>query len=322
MFILGFVRSIEMGAYNYGLGNRDMAWAGYNALKRDSSGRSFSGLDTTAMRWGRFCEWAKGMGIKRMEKIAKDDVVRYGVELAGQVKAGEMEESTAQNYVSAVNVVMEIARGDQAVTVSPTADCGIGRRTGIATASRAVGEAEHRQAQERLPERLGALLGLQRHLGLRFKESALLDARGALKQALSERLVRIDDGTKGGLPRIVPIVRMAQVEALARAAAVQDGRSMVPEASRYIVFQRACYREHSGWHGERHAYAQTRYEALVGTPCPVAAGIKHGKAHHAFLAERLGLSVARAKAWDLTNRKTIAEELGHARIGITNAYLG
>ena len=24
-----------MGAYNYGLGNRDMAWAGYNALKRE-----------------------------------------------------------------------------------------------------------------------------------------------------------------------------------------------------------------------------------------------------------------------------------------------
>ena len=51
-----------MGAYNYGLGNRDMAWAGYNALKRDSSGLSFSGVDTTSMRWGRFCQWAKGQG--------------------------------------------------------------------------------------------------------------------------------------------------------------------------------------------------------------------------------------------------------------------
>ena len=78
-----------------------------------------------------------------MEKIAKDDVIRYGVELADQVKAGEMEESTAQNYVSAVNTVMAIARGDRAVSVSPTADCGIGRRTGIATVNRAVGEAEH-----------------------------------------------------------------------------------------------------------------------------------------------------------------------------------
>lgn len=311
-----------MGAYNYGLGNRDMARAGYNALKRDGPGRSFSGVDTTAMRWGRFCEWAKGQGIKRMEKIGKADVIRYGAGLADQVKAGRMEESTAQNYVSAVNTVMEIARGDRAVTVSPTADCGIGKRTGIATASRAVGEEEHRQARERLPERLGALLDLQRHLGLRFKESALLDASTALKQALAERRVRIVDGTKGGRPRIVPVVRAEQVAALARAAAVQDGRSMVPKESRYVDFQRACYREFSGWHGERHAYAQARYEALAGAPCPVAAGVKHGKAHHAFLAGRLGLSLGQAKAWDIENRKTIAEELGHGRIGITNAYLG
>ena len=311
-----------MGAYNYGLGNRDMAWAGYNALKRDSSGRSFSGLDTTAMRWGRFCAWAKGQGIKRMEKIDKADVVRYGTGLAERVQAGEMEESTAQNYVSAVNVVMEIARGDRAVSASPTADCGIGRRTGIATASRAVGEAEHREALERLSERLGAILELERYLGLRFKETALLDASTALKTALAERRVRIADGTKGGRPRIVSIVRTAQVEALARAAAVQDGRSMVPKDARYVDFQRACYCEHSGWHGERHAYAQARYEALVGAPCPVAAGVGHGKAHHAFLAERLGLSLAQARAWDRENRRIVAEELGHGRIGITNAYLG
>ena len=152
-----------MGAYNYGLGNRDMAWAGYNALKRNASGRSFSGLATTSMRWGRFCEWAKGQGIKRMEKIGKAGVVRYGAGLAGQVKAGQTEESTAQNYVSAVNTAMAIARGDQAVTVSPTADCGIGQRTGIATASRAVGEAERREALERLSERLGAILELERY---------------------------------------------------------------------------------------------------------------------------------------------------------------
>ena len=35
-----------MGAYNYSLGNKDMARAGHNALLRDNSGRSFSGIDT------------------------------------------------------------------------------------------------------------------------------------------------------------------------------------------------------------------------------------------------------------------------------------
>jgi hypothetical protein len=86
--------------------------------------------------------------------------------------------------------------------VSPTADCGIGRRTGIATASRAVGEVEHREALERLPERLGAILELERYLGLRFKESALLDASTALKTAFSEKRVRVVDGTKGGRHRM------------------------------------------------------------------------------------------------------------------------
>jgi len=293
-----------------------------NYLQTRRSHFERDGIDTLSRRWGRFCAWGKGQGIKRMEKIARDDVVRYGVELAGKVKAGEMEASTAQNYLSAVNTVMEIARGDQAVSVSPTADCGIGKRTGIATASRAVSEAEHKDALERLPERLGAILELERHLGLRFKESALLDARRALRDASAEGLVRIVDGTKGGRPRMVPVVRAEQVEALARAAAVQDGRSMVPKDARYVDFQRASYREFSGWHSERHAYAQARYEALVGAPCPVAAEVKHGKAHHAFLAERLGLSLGQAKAWDIENRKIIAEELGHGRIGITNAYLG
>ena len=143
--------------------------------------------------------------------------------------------------------MLGIARGDRALDVSPTVDCGIGKRTGIATASRAAGEAEHANASERLPERLGAILGLQRYLGLRFKESALLDASTALREALSKGAVRIVAGTKGGRPRTVPILRAEQAEALARAAAVQDGRSMVPKEARYADFQRACYREYSGW---------------------------------------------------------------------------
>jgi len=310
-----------MGAYNYGLGNKDMARAGHNAL-RDRSGLSFSSVATLAKRWDGFCAWAKAQGIRRMEKIGRGDVIRYGTELAGKARSGEMEASTAQNYVSAVNTVLGIARGDRALDVSPTADCGIGKRTGVASSSKAVSETEHRMLQETLSERQGALLELQRQFGMRFKESVLLDASAALKTALSDNAIRIVDGTKGGRPRTVPVLKLAQIDALARAAAIQGGRSMVPEASRYVDFQRACYREFSNWHGERHAYAQVRYEALVGAPCPVVAGIKHGKAHHAFLAERLGMTIRQAKAWDVENRKIIAEELGHGRIGITNAYLG
>jgi hypothetical protein len=97
---------------------------------------------------------------------------------------------------------------------------------------------------------------------------------------------------------------------------------MVPKDARYIDLQRACCREYGGWHGERHAYAQNRYMALVGAPCPVAAGVRHGAAHHRHLAGALGVGVDEARRLDRAARLQVAEELGHGRIGITNAYLG
>ena len=115
--------------------------------------------------------------------------------------------------------------------------------------------------------------------------------------------MRIVDGTKGGgRPR---------------------DRAQGGPLPRYPDFQCTCYREHSGWNGGAPRLRPGPLRGSGGRSLPgVAAGVRHGKAHHAFLAERLGLSVAQAKAWDLANRKTIAEELGHGRIGITNAYLG
>lgn len=310
-----------MASRNYGLGHRDLARAGQIALQT-RSGLSFSSIATISERWGEFCRWARGQGIHKMEKISRESLLRYGMELAEKTKSGEMSAATAQNYVSAVNRVMELARGDPQVRVSPTRECGIPRRTGLATASRAISGRDHEHAQERLSERAGALLELQRYLGLRFKESALLDASRAFREASVHGSVRIVDGAKGGRERSVPITGPEQLAALERAAALQDGRSMVPRDERYIDFARACYREFSDWHGERHAYAQARYEALMGAPCPVAAGVRHGPSHFRFLAGRLGLSVEAAREKDREVRQRIAEELGHGRPEITHSYLG
>ena len=306
---------------NFGLGNRDMERAGFIALQT-RSGSGFSGVHTVGERWGQFCAWAKPKGIKKMENVTKETLVAYGSELADKVRAGEMAAATAQNYVSAANRVLELARSDRAVSVSPTRDCGIPRRTGVVTLSKATGSEAHAEQLDALSDRAAALLRLQRAFGLRFKESALLDAKGAARSAAKHGFITVVDGTKGGRARTVPVSRPEQIEALVAAAAMQGkDRSMVP-TERYIDFQRECYREYGEWHGERHAYAQARYETLVGAPCPVAASIKHGKAHHTFLAERLGLSIRQAKALDAESRKIIAEELGHGRIGITNQYLG
>lgn len=61
---------------------------------------------------------------------------------------------------------------------------------------------------------------------------------------------------------------------------------------------------------------------LMGAPCPVVAGIQHGKRHVEFLAKTLELSLEEAKARDESVRLQIAEELGHGRIAITHQYLG
>lgn len=314
-----------MGSRNFGLGSRNMDVAGQFALQREME--SFKSVDTMAERWGQFCTWAKDEGIKKMEQIEQADLIRYGNELAGRVERGEMAASTAQNYVSACNRVLEIARGDKEVWVSPTKDCNIPERSGIAAENKAMPWEIHQAAKEAVSERIGALMDVQRELGLRFEESAKLDARSALAEAQERGAVSIEDGTKGGRDREVPITNERQLEALERAAEIQgNDRSMIPAEQSYAEFQREAYVEagEAGirFHDERHEYAQSRYEDLVGALCPVEAGIKHGQAHHEYLAEQLNMRVDEAREIDHKAREQIAEELGHGRMEVTNAYLG
>ena len=51
-------------------------------------------------------------------------------------------------------------------------------------------------------------------------------------------------------------------------------------------------------------------------------GIPHGDPHYEWLALQLQIHVAEAKERDQAVRAQIAQELGHNRIEVTNAYLG
>ena len=55
-----------------------------------------------------------------MENVTRETLIKYGNRLASKVLSGELSAATAQNYVSAANRVMGIARGDNDVSVSPT----------------------------------------------------------------------------------------------------------------------------------------------------------------------------------------------------------
>ena len=314
---------------NFNLGSRDMGRAGQAALNAaaQAGAVSFSTAATQGERWGQFADFARAeMGVKYMEKVDQAAVVAYGERLQEKVQAGKMSASTAQNYVSAVNAVMSLATRGRWESVSPTKDCCIDQRSGIATESRAINEARHDELKAGVGDRLGALLDLQRTMGLRFEESAKIDAAGALAEARENGRVTIEAGTKGGLEREVPASPEA-LAALARAAEIQGGdRSMIPSEKSYSDFQRESYRElreagGSGFHCERHTFAQERYSELAGAPTPVAEGWSRAERFER-LADALGVSVGEAKAIDQAAREQVAEELGHGRVEVTNAYLG
>lgn len=314
-----------MGTRNFDLGARDMKAAGRIALERGM--RSFASIDVMASRWDRFVKYIREHhAIGRMETITPEVVIAYGAWLAYQVEDGHLKPATAQNYVSAVNRVLEIARGDRHVVVSPTRDCGIPLRTGVALDNQFVSTDEHFNWLCIRDPRLRVMIRLQRAFGLRFEESAKFDARGVLV-SLRAKSLWVVEGTKGGRKRQIPICMGAQEDTLHKARDVQgNGRSLIPEDMSYAEFRRDCYRiaaRHGiRFHRERHTYAYLRYKRLLGADCPVVAGVPHGEAHIAWLAQELKISEEAARAKDHAIRLQIAQELGHNRIEVTNAYLG
>jgi len=63
-------------------------------------------------------------------------------------------------------------------------------------------------------------------------------------------------------------------------------------------------------HGLRHAYAQQRYQAITGWPCPA----KGGPTKRTLSLEQL--------ARDKVAREVVSRDLGHERISIVAMYLG
>ena len=310
---------------NFGLGSRDMSRAGLHALREGM--QSFSSISTIHDRWRVFADFAKSeLRLHRLQQIEKSHLQIYGANLRERFERGELSAATAQNYLSAVNRVLEIARGDRAVRLDPVRGAGLPQRTGICTQSKAVDAAAHQRAVASVGDRVRALIGLQREMGLRFAESAKINANKALAQAVKTGAVTVRDGTKGGRPRTVPISRPEQLAALRSAAEIQGrDRSMIPASQTYVQFRNEMYAQivntETTYHGNRHHYAQQRYLSLVGVPCPVAAGIPH-REHHQHLSSKLGISRGAARELDRAARMQVSQELGHGIIDVTNSYLG
>jgi site-specific recombinase XerC len=311
------------GTRNYNLGTRDMADAALIALS-NSANQKMIGETTVsdyAGRFSQFVEFAKENGVGRLEKISPALVLEYGRGLADKVDSEDLKASTAQNLVSSVNKVMEIVTNGAWESVGPVRDCGISQRTAIREATppcldRQVFNAAISELQNRDLQRQVSVSELARELGLRSKESSLLDARKAFSEATKTGVVTLTLGTKGGRERIVPISSQRQLDALSKAADLQgSNRSIMPVSKNWAQWREGDLRNGreivqqisgSGYHDLRAAYACERYRELTGHTSPVENGGK-------MIANRVADHEARVQ---------IAQELGHGRVDVVGEYIG
>ena len=306
---------------NFSLGSRDMVFAGEIALKRSAllGEIGHTAVADISGRWGIFVTFAKQEGINRMEHIDGELVCKYGHGLAEEVESDEIAASRAQDLVSAVNSVMSRATKSRWQIISPTRDCGIPQRCRIREIPPVgIDRAELEIALESMriagTPRTASVAELSRKLGLRSREGSLLDARAALAEAITDRVITVRHGTKGGKIRVVPITSSTQVAALERAAKTQgNGRNLIPPGQSYKDWRYGELRVgreilktagFTGYHELRAAYACQRYHELSNQLAPVIA--RH-------VVDRVADKVA---------RKTISTELGHGRIDVVAEYIG
>lgn len=162
---------------------------------------------------------------------------------------------------------------------------------------------------------VGVQLELCLAFGLRVTEALLIKPRSSH----SGDTLRIEEGTKGGRTRIVPVRTDVQRAVLERAKRMADRSvrgNLVPPRRRpnqarqhlyYVCRKFGIARNQLDItpHGLRHEYANDLYEDVSGTPSTVRGG-----------------STILDKAAEDAALRAVTNELGHARLGITTAYVG
>lgn len=307
---------------NFGLGSRDMSkaatFAANNAVHDGAMG--FKHAAEISREFKQFAAFAKVHGVRQMEYISRDLVIRYGEHLADRVSNHEIGQGHAQNAVSAINSVMRLATQGEWQSVSPTRECNIDQRSAIReTPPTGLDRAPLERGLTTLSERGQAIAELAREFGLRAKEASLFNAQAALREAQTRGVVSVTDGTKGGRPREVPINPQnlehatRQLAVLERAADAQGmARAVMPPDQNWKQWRESGLREIretlqqygiNRLHDLRSAYACERYQQLTGHAAPCLDG--HSP-----------------RDIDRSARLQIAHELGHGRVIITNSYLG
>jgi len=327
---MALIQVTDPNRKNFGWGSRDMNSCASMALtrSRETGGHSFETGKVYKSGFRAFVKFVRDEGIRDLRNVTREHVLAYSDQISTRYESGEINEKTAQNYLSAVNTVIELIRGDTALNVAPVREAGLPSVSDIATESQCNSQQVHDDARSSVSPQLSAQIAIMREFGARIKESCLLNTKSALKEAEETRQITLERGTKGGHIRVVPITNDNQIIALREAAALQvRAQNLTPAHQTLNQHIQACYRElraHPEYHphGDRHAYANARYENLTGVKSPVESGVKHGLEHINYISQQLYISTQAARELDFAARMRVSIELGHYRISITNNYLG
>lgn len=305
---------------NYGWGSRNAQDAVRMELHRQALRKNMSFLTakTLSDRFAKFHVFMRSNGVGKLELVTSELVIEFGIGLGERIRTGKPCAAYAQNLVSAVNTVMETARGSEWEPISPTQDCNIPKRKAVRekpTLTKEQCERAVRYLKSKGYHRAATVAELAYVFGLRSKEASLLDVAKGYRQSSYQNYFILNQGTKGGRKRKVMVSHRNQTQVLKHAVKVQDnGFSIMPKESTWKIWRENGLRQgrdalHAlnikGFHEFRAAYAACRYVELVGSweaPC------NGGKILN--------------KQVDLEARKIIAQELGHNRIAVVSSYIG
>ena len=221
------------------------------------------------------------LGVKSLKKVDQDVAKAYVDYLRGQVEAGELTRRTAENYLSALNRVIEYTnqRLDRNLeTISPK-EVNLSRGS-FQYVDRAISRETHEKFVSFLSEkqdiRAQALVHsveLQREFGLRLRESLAIKET-TIQKALETGVLHLtkEDLTKNSREREIPIRSESQKEALEKAYDFMKENNLFSLAPTTTLREQYNYsynvakefnretNENFHYHGERHAFAQSMIE--------------------------------------------------------------
>jgi len=287
--------------------NDSLKW-GFRQLTRNHREGSFQTQHQRRWMLNLIAKDLRKLGYRNLKP--KNVKTRHVQRLVNEWKASQISPGTIKNRLSCLRWAMRKCGRANAIP-KDNASLGVERRSYLPEQSKARYLDWKTLESIRHPE-IRVSLMLQSAFGLRREES--LKFRPAVADQESHIWLQ-GSWCKGGRPRAVPIRTNHQRTVLLEAHRIAGRKSMIPDDLTYRNhLNRFSYETRriglKGVHCLRHAYAQDRFRELAGFPCPLAGG-----------PVRSAMSYDQLER-DREARLTLAEELGHGRLSVTNQYLG